>query len=257
MSAAADGSDSGPHAPHALAARAIRELVTSVCSAYAEIEFDGNTSLGCSMFSFITKLLDTSDFVARWNCGDWSDAHGWLHILSDVAIFGAYFAIPVVLAFFVLRRKDVPFLPIFWLFAAFILSCGIGHAIEATLFWQPWYRLSGLSKLLTAIVSWVTVIALFPLLPKALALPGLAAVNLRLQAEMSARELVEQQLRERAEQLAATNLDLERFSQTVVGREDRVTELKQQVNELLRELGREPRYGVDQTDPAQAEQIDP
>ena len=209
------------------------------------------------MFSFIEKLFDTSDFVARWHCGDWSDAHGWLHILSDVAIFGAYFAIPLALAYFILQRKDVPFLPIFWLFAAFILSCGIGHAIEATLFWQPWYRLSGLSKLLTAIVSWTTVIALVPLLPKALALPGLAAGNLRLRAEILAREQVEQQLREHAEQLAETNQDLERFSQTIVGREDRVIELKQQVNELLRELGRGPRYGVDPADPTQDKQIEP
>ena len=106
------------------------------------------------MFSFIVKLFDTSDFVARWNCGDWSDAHGWLHIFSDIAIFAAYFAIPVVLAYFVLRRKDVPFLPIFWLFAAFILCCGIGHAIEATLFWQPWYPLFfWLLQALTAIVG--------------------------------------------------------------------------------------------------------
>src|SRR5437867_6492099 len=129
------------------------------------------------MLAFLETLFDTGDFPARWHCGNWSEAHGWLHVLSDSAIFGAYFAIPVVLAYFVLRRKDVPFLPIFWLFAAFILCCGIGHAVEATLFWHPWYRLSGLSKLLTAIVSWATVIALVPILPKALTLPGLAVVN--------------------------------------------------------------------------------
>src|SRR5206468_3124705 len=31
--------------------------------------------------------------------------HGWLHICSDPAVWGAYVAIPCVLGFFVLRRK--------------------------------------------------------------------------------------------------------------------------------------------------------
>jgi hypothetical protein len=35
-------------------------------------------------------LFDTSDFPARWTCGQWSAVHGWTHILSDLAIFGAY-----------------------------------------------------------------------------------------------------------------------------------------------------------------------
>src|SRR5262245_43914012 len=96
---------------------------------------------------FVRKLFDGSDFPARWTCGLWTPAHGWLHIVSDVAIWGAYMAIPVVLAFFVRHRRDLPFPRIFWLFGAFIFACGTGHLIEATLFWHPAYRLSGLVKL--------------------------------------------------------------------------------------------------------------
>lgn len=147
------------------------------------------------MLSFFEKLFDTADFPLRWQCGNWSDGHSWLHILADSAIFGAYFAIPLILTSFVLRRKDVPFPPIFWLFAAFILSCGIGHLVEASLFWNPWYRLSGLVKVVTATVSWATVVALIPLLPKALALPGLALVNEQLkQKEERVRLIVESSL---------------------------------------------------------------
>ncbi|EMI20598.1 sensory box sensor histidine kinase/response regulator [Rhodopirellula maiorica SM1] len=47
--------------------------------------------------TFFSKLVDTRDFPARWYCGTWSLDVGWLHIVSDVAIFGAYFAIPLVL----------------------------------------------------------------------------------------------------------------------------------------------------------------
>ena len=135
----------------------------------------------------VTQLFDTSDFPPRWQCGQWSPVHGWVHIVSDVAIFGAYLAIPCVLVYFVLRRRDVPFTPIFWLFGLFIFSCGLGHLVEATLFWEPWYRFSGLVKVVTALASWGTVLALAPIVPRALALPGLAAANERLEKEIAER----------------------------------------------------------------------
>src|SRR5262245_4194408 len=122
------------------------------------------------MLDFLQNLFDTSDFPPRWHCGHWTDAHGWLHIVSDVTIFAAYTAIPLMLVYFVLRKKTVPFLPVFWLFAAFIIACGCVHLIEATIFWQPWYRFSGLMKLITAVVSVGTVVALAPLMPKFLAM---------------------------------------------------------------------------------------
>ena len=115
------------------------------------------------MDSILGGLFDTRDFNARWNCGQWTALHGWVHIVSDIAIFAAYAAIPAVLVFFAVRRKDIPFLPIFWLFAAFILSCGVGHLVEATVFWHPWYRLSGLVKVQYGeAASWATVVARSP-----------------------------------------------------------------------------------------------
>lgn len=180
------------------------------------------------MLEFFARLFDTSDFPSRWHCGNWSLGHGTLHIASDFAIAGAYATIPCLLVYFVFRRRDVPYLPIFWLFAAFILSCGFGHFVEAIIFWHPWYRFSGLVKVVTAIVSWVTVLALVPVLPRALALPGLAAANRRLEE---------------------SNDELQRFSDVLVGREDRIIELKQEVNALLADLGRKPRYLTEGTLP--------
>jgi PAS domain S-box-containing protein len=153
------------------------------------------------LFEFMTKLFDTSDFPARWYCGNWSSFHGWLHILSDLAIFGAYAAIPIVLASFAVRRKDIPFLPVFWLFAGFILSCGIGHLVEATIFWRPWYRFSGVIKLITALISWGTVVALVQITPRALSLPGLARVNRNLKEEIRRRQAVQDQLQQARDQL--------------------------------------------------------
>ena len=61
-------------------------------------------------------------------------------------------------------------MPVFALFAVFILACGCVHLIEATIFWYPWYRFSGFMKAVTAIVSLCTVAALVPLLPKFLSM---------------------------------------------------------------------------------------
>ena len=84
-------------------------------------------------------------------------------------IWLAYLAIPAVLLFFVFRRR-VPFPAIFWLFGAFIVTCGFTHLMEVVTFWQPVYRLSALVKVLTALASWATVLALVPVIPRALAL---------------------------------------------------------------------------------------
>ena len=123
---------------------------------------------------FFTRLLDTSDFPARWTCGRWSPGHGWLHVLSDLAVWSAYFAIPLVFGYFLARRKDLPFRSIMLLFAAFIVLCGTTHLMEAAIFWWPAYRLAGVLKLLTAVVSWLTVFALVRTAPAILSMrsPG-------------------------------------------------------------------------------------
>ena len=64
---------------------------------------------------------------------------------------------------YLLRKKKLREAPLVaYLFAAFILSCGFGHALEAVIFWKPVYRFAGLVKVCTALVSWATVAALVP-----------------------------------------------------------------------------------------------
>ncbi len=146
------------------------------------------------MLDFLRNLLNTDGFMPRWGCGEWTDAHGWLHIISDSLVFAAYFAIPVALWYFVaLKKHQVPFTLLFWLFGAFILSCGFTHLIDASLFWHPWYRLSGLMKLVTALVSWATVLAMFRVMPRALSLPGMEELNRKLRQEVEQRRLAEEE----------------------------------------------------------------
>lgn len=157
--------------------------------------------------------FDTSGFVPRWRCGHWYAELGWLHIVSDSLIWLAYLAIPAVLIFFLRRRRDLPFPRIIWLFGAFILACGTSHIVEAIIFWYPIYRFAGLVKLATAVVSWLTVFALVPVIPKALAMrtptelenevakrtSDLCEVNASLQREVQERSKAERQLREQRE----------------------------------------------------------
>lgn len=126
---------------------------------------------------FIDFLFDTKNWPPRWHCGIWSDALGWVHIISDLAIFGAYISIPAVLIYWCVKRKDIPFNYLLILFACFIVFCGSGHLVEAIIFWKPVYRFDGFVKLCTAVISWVTVIALLPVIPKVLDFPKLEKLN--------------------------------------------------------------------------------
>ena len=141
------------------------------------------------MFSFLSRLFDTTDFPRRWDCGNWDAGHGWLHIVADLGVWSAYLAISVALLAFARRRRDVPFRHLFWLFGAFILLCGATHLMEAVNFWWPAYRLAAVVKIATAVVSWATLMTLLRVIPRALAIRS---------AEEVARKGAEARLRDEA-----------------------------------------------------------
>ena len=158
------------------------------------------------MPTFLQKLFDTADFPARWNCGNWDSFHGYLHILSDLMIWAAYFMIPVALVYYWWKKRaDIAFPKLFWLFGAFIFSCGITHLIEATIFYHPIYRVSGLMKFVTAVVSWMTVFAIIRITPEALTLPGRAKLSGQLQRQLDKKHKAQ-------ERLAETNRELEAYT---------------------------------------------
>lgn len=126
-------------------------------------------------------LLDTTGFPPRWYCGSaWTEALGWTHIASDALIAIAYFSIPISLGIFIMRNKSIPLFGVLYLFVAFITLCGIGHAIESIIFWEPVYRLSGLVKALTASVSIITAGVLVYYLPMLLTVANAFKTNSQL-----------------------------------------------------------------------------
>jgi PAS domain S-box-containing protein len=121
--------------------------------------------------AWLTHLLFEQGLPPHGFCLLWQPELIWLHTMSDAVIGISYYMIPLSLAYFVHRRADIMFGWIFWMFAAFILACGTTHFLEIWVLWHPDYGVQGLVKALTAAISLATAIALWRLVPRALALP--------------------------------------------------------------------------------------
>jgi len=124
----------------------------------------------------------------------------WLHVVTDSTIFLSYSAISVVLAYLVYRtHRGVPFSWMFLAFGTFIIACGFTHLMEVIVLWKPLYWLSGDVKLLTAVASLATAIALPPLVPKIQAMVESAKMSEKraqtLRSEIERRVRTEDMLR--------------------------------------------------------------
>ena len=127
-----------------------------------------------------------------------------LHVGSDLAIWISYVAISCTLAYLVWRtRSDVPFSWMFLAFGLFIVACGFTHLMEVVVLWKPFYWLAGDVKLVTAVASVVT----------AIALPGLVP---QVHNMVTAANLSE----ERRVQLERANEELQRLSAHVLSVQD-------------------------------------
>ncbi|AFZ24326.1 PAS domain S-box [Cylindrospermum stagnale PCC 7417] len=153
---------------------------------------------------FLNNFFYPGHFIPHGHCYLWKPGLVLLHILSDLLIALAYYSIPIMLVYFVRKRRDVPFDWIFLMFSTFIVACGTTHLMEILTLWYPSYWLSGFLKAITAFVSLGTALALISLLPKALSLPSpaqLATANIALQNEITERKRVEVALRESQQML--------------------------------------------------------
>lgn len=119
---------------------------------------------------FFTDLMKV--YTPRQVCMYYEAPVIWLHVIADLLTAIAYYSIAVLLGYFVRRRTDLAFSWMFWLFSAFILACGTTHLFGVIDIWRPFYKVDGLVKLVTAILSVGTAVALWPLIPHALAMPG-------------------------------------------------------------------------------------
>jgi PAS domain S-box-containing protein len=143
------------------------------------------------VLDFFRKLFDTADWPPRWHCGNWTEFHGWFFIISDLLVWSAYFAIPLIILRFISRKTDAKFVRAYFLFAAFILACGSTHLLDAITFWYPAYRLNALVKFITGVISWITVFYTIRILPQAMSLKS----HQELEKEIKEKEKAESELR--------------------------------------------------------------
>ena len=139
---------------------------------------------------FLRRIVSSDGLMPHGFCYLWTPGLIWLHVISDSLITLAYSSIPLTLLYFIQKRKDLPFNWMFVCFGAFILACGATHAMEVWTIWHATYWMSGMVKLVTAVVSVATAVLLVKSIPQALALPSPEALRI----EVSQRRLAEEAL---------------------------------------------------------------
>lgn len=165
------------------------------------------------MLEQIDRFLAVNGYLPHGYCINWSTPLVTTFVVSDMLIFLAYFSMPMALVYFARQRADFPYPRLLWMFAAFIMACGTTHLMDVVVLWQPWYALSAAFKALTAAVSVITAVMLWPLVPRALQLPSPAQLRLaneKLENEILIRKGAEAALQE-AKKVAEDGLVKERM----------------------------------------------
>src|SRR5579885_1897136 len=143
------------------------------------------------------RRLFASDYMPHGHCYFWQPSLLWLHTVSDGLIVLAYYSIPLTLLYFMHNRPGLRLNGVILMFGAFILACGTTHLMNIWDIWHSTYRLEGIIKAATALLSVATAVAMFRLVPQARKVPlpdELAKMNADLQAEIAARKAAEERL---------------------------------------------------------------
>lgn len=123
-----------------------------------------------------------ANFIPHGHCYLWKPELVWLHVASDSLIALAYYAIPLMLIYYIRQQRNIAFSWLIAMFGAFILACGTTHLMAVWTLWHPTYWLSGALKAVTAVISLLTAAMLVQLIPKALAIPE---TNQKLQKQIN------------------------------------------------------------------------
>ena len=117
--------------------------------------------------AMLRGMLSASNFLPHSVCYLYDKQLIALHVGTDTLIWLSYVAISCTLLYLVRRtRREIPFGWMFLAFGLFIVACGFTHLMEVVVLWKPLYWLSGDVKVVTALASVVTAIALPGLVPR-------------------------------------------------------------------------------------------
>lgn len=175
--------------------------------------------------------IPQTDFMPHGHCYFWQPDVLWLHVGSNAVIALAYILIPLALTIFIVKNKfKLPHKDLLYLSVAFIFLCGMTHLMEIYTTWIPDYRLEGWLKAITASVSIITALVLLPKLPELLKTEDLQKKYNLLRNDQTALE-------------ARLN-QMNSVFDASVGREDRIVQLKREINQELAKQGLPQRYRI-------------
>jgi two-component sensor histidine kinase len=133
-----------------------------------------------TLWETIRYFFTTEALNPHGICLLWRPELIWTHATADILIGLAYFSIPLAMAAFLYKRPGARFGWVILLFVSFILLCGMTHFMAVWTLWNADYGIEALLKVVTALVSLGTAAALWPLLPRLLALPSTEMLQARI-----------------------------------------------------------------------------
>jgi len=178
-------------------------------------------------------LFEPAGLTAHGFCLSWEPGLIALHAISDAVIGVSYLSIPLALASLTRQRKDLQYSWMIYAFVGFIVACGATHLFSILTLWVPAYGLEGLVKAATAVISLITAILLWPLIPRLVALPSptqLRRLNETLSSTIAQQEQTAEQLRLSEAKVQASNVELE---QRVVERTADLEKAKRDLERVL------------------------
>lgn len=126
----------------------------------------------------LDRIFDGS-LMPHGHCLLWRWDLLFLHLGGDLLTTVAYALIPFGIFYFLRQRNDLNFNGLAILFAAFIAFCGASHLAGLINVWHGYYFIEGVIKFLTGIVSIVTAICLWRMMPLFVKIPSIDMLKQR------------------------------------------------------------------------------
>ena len=125
-----------------------------------------------SFLKTVDDFFQTSGFMPHGMCLQWRPSIMLPIVFGNAMVALSYFIIPIALIYLIIKRKDVGFKWMFVLFGAFILACGMTHVMGIITLWIPAYGAEAVVLGITGLVSLLTAILIWPLLPVIFKIPS-------------------------------------------------------------------------------------
>ena len=155
----------------------------------------------------LLSLLGRDGFIPHGYCFTWSPGLLWSMVTADLLVALAYFSIPLGILVLTRKRPDRGVHGVAMLFSAFIFACGFTHLMDVWVIWKPDYWAQLLVKVATAALSLATAVAVWRLIPVAVRLPSVDALQQavrELELEVARRKSAEEHAGDAEQNLAVT-----------------------------------------------------